>query len=1212
MTTADRRGTAGLVNDALRVFMRNSGDYIFVKDMELVYHGGSEVFARMAGLSSAAELVGKTDLEIFPADIAEKYRGDDRRVLGSGRSIDGIVERLPDEDGKPRWTRTWKYPIRDGEGTLIGLYGVSRDITGEVRLQEQVKNAEEALRLLDNLPCDAGIFYEKDGGLLLASANGEFFLVHHNTRESWKRHLGADVMGVILAADRSAVLEEFARVRDGAEKTGRAAYRVTGADGALHWVDVRFRAAYEQDGVRYYYAAYNGLDTQKGIEEKLADSRNALAEAMQNTDLQFFTYYPERRRCENLILNGRFSRLPTVWNDYPEDFIAYTKVSQEDAEAYRAMVRAIDRGEERAECTVRFLYRGAYIWEKVTLTAVRGSDGRIVRAQGYSLNVTGRKAAEERLRKERLRLKATENGVVETFSFNLTKNSEPAIQTTDGRMLKGSVSEAILQEALEVCPPLEAANPATREILLRAAARIPNAADRSLFISTCSGEAVRTAVREGHFSGKIRYRRLVNERLLWVSTSAEVVPDPENGDLIAFYYTSDINDEVIHEKISDRIFGKNYESVSSLDLYSGIFSVITGTDESLRSLSGLRYPDTLREAARRFVSEEDAERYARELSLDAITAALEKNHFYTVYNSRSQALEQLPGKPLRRMKNDIFYLDERRDMLVFLLSDVTEIYEQERESRDKLETALAAAKQASLAKSTFLSRMSHEIRTPLNGIIGMDAIAAQSVDNPEKIADCVSKIGISARYLLSLINDILDMSRIESGKLLLRNEKFLFRDFIGGINTVIYDQTKTKGLDYECVVSGEIAEAYVGDAMKLQQVLVNILGNAVKFTRAGKITLDIRPLSGRENRPVVRFTVNDTGIGIREDHLEAIFDPFEQEDTTTTTTFGGTGLGLAITKNLVNLMGGSIRVRSIVGVGSEFAVDVPLTVDESVLTQPKLDLHFEKMTTLIVDDDLMICEQTEKILRDIGMRGEWVTSGAEAVRRVRDNHENAVHYDYILIDWKMPDMDGIETTREIRRIVGPDVTIIIISAYDWESIEVEAKAAGANLLISKPVLKNSLVSAFQRTRGQEEPKPAESREFDFSGRRILVAEDNQINSEIAKTLLEEKRFTVETVPNGLKAMERFLKQPAGHYDAILMDIRMPLMDGLQATMNIRNCEKMDARSIPIVAMTANAFDEDVEKSRAAGMNAHLSKPIEPEYMYAILDRLICHPEERGG
>jgi PAS domain S-box-containing protein len=1206
MSESDGRTGQILVNDTLREFMKNSEDYIFVKDTMLIYHGSSEVFARMAGLASAAEICGKTDLELFPPDIADKYRGDDRKVLESGAPISGIVERLPDEHGRERWTKTSKYPIHDGNGMIIGLYGVSRDISGEVALREQVESAEDYIDLINHIPGGVSIFHLRDGHAYLDYANDGCLEVHHMARKDISALVGSQTMSVVYEPDRAAVLAEFDRIKDRPGAAGSVNYRTPGDDGRLHWVGFRFRTAYEKDGLPYYYGTYTGMDAQKAMEDSLAESRNALKEAMMNTDLQFFTYYPQRGRCENMMLNSRFSMLPTVWEHYPEDFLEYTKVSPSDAESYRGMIRAIDRGDDHAECTVRFAYNGGYIWERISITAVRDSEGKVVRGQGYSVNITERKTAEERIRRERLRLKTMENGVFESFSFDLTKASDPEIRTSD-REMKGPVSEQILKEALELCPPLKATNPATRDILLLAAMRIPDAADRKIFITTCSGEAVLTAAREGHFFKTIRYRRQVNGEIRWVSTSAEVLPDPESGDLFAFYYTSDINDEIIREKVSSNIVQRNYACVSILNLSSGIYSVLSGTDEHLRPLSGMRYTDALEKAEKDFVAECDAEQYRQELSLASITAALEESRLYTVYNRRSQTAEQLPGKPLRRMKNDIFYLDEHRDVLVFLLTDVTEIYEQEREAREKLETALIAAKQASSAKSNFLSRMSHEIRTPLNGIIGMDTIAAQSVDNPEKVADCVAKIGLSARYLLSLINDILDMSRIESGKMLLKNEKFLFSDLISGINTMIYNQTKSKGLDYECIVSSEISEAYVGDVMKLQQVLLNILGNAVKFTKTGKITLDIRPVSGKGNHSVVRFVVNDTGIGIREDHLEKIFSPFEQEDTTTTTVFGGTGLGLAITKNLVNLMGGSIGVRSIVGIGSEFTVDVPLTIDESVFVQPASDLHFDKMSALVVDDDLIVCEQTERILRDIGMTGEWVTSGAEAVSRVRANHEKSVYYNYILIDWKMPDMDGLETTRAIRRIVGPDVTIIIISAYDWESIELEAKAAGANLLISKPLLKNSLISAFQRTRGQEEPKALENRTFDFTGRRVLVAEDNQINSEIAKTLLEEKNFTVETTVNGLKAMELFLKNPAGYYDAILMDIRMPLMDGLQAAVNIRHCDKPDAKTVPIIAMTANAFDEDVERSRAAGMNAHLSKPIDPEYMYVVLDHVINHP-----
>ena len=540
---------------------------------------------------------------------------------------------------------------------------------------------------------------------------------------------------------------------------------------------------------------------------------------------------------------------------------------------------------------------------------------------------------------------------------------------------------------------------------------------------------------------------------------------------------------------------------------------------------------------------------------------------------------------------------------MFTISDVTDSFQHEQENEEKLRLALAAAQQASTAKSSFLSRMSHEIRTPMNAIIGMDALAAQSLGNDEQVSDCISKIGISARYLLSLINDILDMSRIESGKMLLKNERFLFADFIASINTLIYNQAVHKGLDYECLVSPKLEDSYVGDAMKLQQVLINVLGNAVKFTQQGKVSLDVHPIAKNGKVTRVRFVVSDTGCGIKSDFLNKLFEPFEQGDESGTTPFGGTGLGLAISKSLVDIMGGTIVVRSIVDVGSEFTITVPLQADPQVVAPLSVQKYnFTNLQALVVDDDLIICEQAVSVMKEIGLCCEWVTSGREAISKVKQKFAQDKYYQYILIDWKMPEMDGIETTRQIRKIVGPDVTIIIISAYDWEAIAADAKAAGANMLITKPLFKANLLSALQKARGLREEKNLPEQQYDFVGKRILLAEDNAINAEIAKRLLEHEHLTVELAANGLKAMEMFVNNPAGYYDAILMDVRMPLMDGLQATTNIRHWNREDAKTIPIIAMTANAFDEDVEKSLAAGMNAHLSKPVEPQLLYQTLGK----------
>ena len=503
-----------LLNETFMEMMRSGTDYIFIKDTALVYQGGSEAFAQMANLSSSSELDGKTDFDLFPAEIAEKYRADDQRVLDTGKPIANLLERLPDLNGKPRWTKTWKHPIHDADGAIIGLYGVSRDVSDEVVLEERIKTTEDYIRLLEQIPCGVAILHADGGRFLLDQANSGFMDVHHHARTSAEGLVGTDVLPLVHNDDRHKIMEAFSRIRGRAASVGSAEYRVLGSDGKLHWVGVRFRFAYEKGNIPYYYAAYSGLDSRKRTEEKLEESRSKLEESMLNTDIQFFTYYPGRSRCENFTLNSRFSQLPTVWEHYPDDFLAYAKSPAEDAAAYREMVRAIDRGEDQAECTVRFVYTGSLIWEKVQLKAVRGSCGRTTHAQGHSIDVTKKYQAEERLREERVRLKTLDGCVFESFSFDLTRPSRMEIQTRDDAMLQTAVSTEILEEAIQVCPALAATNPDSREILLKAAARIPDAGDRKLFIATCSSSALKWPSRTA-----ISARRSVTEDM-WVTISA--------------------------------------------------------------------------------------------------------------------------------------------------------------------------------------------------------------------------------------------------------------------------------------------------------------------------------------------------------------------------------------------------------------------------------------------------------------------------------------------------------------------------------------------------------------------------------------------------------------------------------------------------------------------------------------------------------------------
>lgn len=727
----------------------------------------------------------------------------------------------------------------------------------------------------------------------------------------------------------------------------------------------------------------------------------------------------------------------------------------------------------------------------------------------------------------------------------------------------------------------------------------------------------REKVIRDYEAGKTEYhfdflcKRKKGNSIFWANSSLRSFLNPETGDIILFFYTFDVTEQKLQEQLLKRIAELDYELIAEVDINRNHHRLISIAPELAGTIPEVgEFSEIARNHAAHFMDEAGAAEYLKKLDIDYIKDQLEKRDVYVF-----MAAMKSPKGDKRVKRMEVFYINRELGRVCITRTDVTEIVRQEQRQKEDLAAALTAAKQANAAKTDFLSRMSHEIRTPMNAIIGMTAIAMQTGCDNAQVADCLSKIGISSRFLLSLINDILDMSRVESGKMLLKNEKIPTEEFINGINAICFSQADIKGVEYECIADPVLDDYYVGDAMKLQQVLVNIVGNAIKFTpEGGKVTFSVTQRKRYKNCAELRFVVNDTGVGMDEEFLPHIFEPFSQESTGTTALFGGTGLGLAISKSIVDLMDGRITVRSIKGIGTEFIVDVKLEITkEELLRRRKKEqmYNFSHLKTLVVDDDVTACVSVVATLKEIGITGEWVDSGRKAVERVKELWANHKYYDMILIDWKMPDMDGIETARRIRSIVGSEVTIIIMTAYDWISIEHEAKLAGVNLLMSKPMFRSSLISAFTKALGEkeEEQKKEEITVYDFTGRRLLLVEDNALNTEVAKMLLENKGFTVETAENGLRAMELFAKTEKGYYDGILMDIRMPVMDGLTATRNIRNLSNADAREIPIIAMTANAFDEDVEKSKAAGMNAHLEKPIDPSRLYQTLYHFIVGKEE---
>ena len=544
---------------------------------------------------------------------------------------------------------------------------------------------------------------------------------------------------------------------------------------------------------------------------------------------------------------------------------------------------------------------------------------------------------------------------------------------------------------------------------------------------------------------------------------------------------------------------------------------------------------------------------------------------------------------------------------VGIFMDITQRKEMEKtlaDQQEALKAALTQAEEANAAKTSFLSSMSHEIRTPMNAIIGLDSIALKEPDLSPRTREHLEKIGGSAKHLLGLINDILDMSRIESGRMSVKNEEFSFREMLEQINTMINGQCQDKGLTYHCHINGKVDDYYIGDDMKLKQVIINILGNAVKFTPApGTVSLIVEPVARFEDKATMRFIMKDTGIGMDKAYLPKIFDAFSQEDESKANKYGSTGLGMAITKNIVEMMNGQITVESEKGAGSTFTVTVTLRTSDKK-SGDTVALHPQDMRVLVIDDDPVACEHVKLVLEEVGIVSDSCFSGREALEMLRLAYARREAYNLILVDLKMPEQDGMEVTRRIRELYNGESTIIILTAYSWDDIMEEALAAGVDSFMSKPLFASGVLDEFRQAIQRKNAFREEVHKADLTGKRILLAEDMLINAEIMKELLGMREMEVDHAENGQLAVEMFSQSPEHHYDAILMDVRMPVMTGLEATAVIRALTRPDAKEVPIIAMTANAFDEDVQRSLQAGMNAHLSKPVDPEHLYSTLELLI--------
>lgn len=617
----------------------------------------------------------------------------------------------------------------------------------------------------------------------------------------------------------------------------------------------------------------------------------------------------------------------------------------------------------------------------------------------------------------------------------------------------------------------------------------------------------------------------------------------------------------------------------------------SANDTPVPPVASSNYEQEVAEFHRKYVPENERESLTQKLSIANVLSILQQKREYSLY---CKVIENGIDRDKRLRFS---YFDKKKNILLLTRTDITEIKEEKRQ-RQLLLDALQSATTANRAKSDFLSRMSHDVRTPINAIIGMTAIAGLHMNDQMRIADCLKKITISSKLLLNLINEVLDMSKLESGRIMLTDEVFNLDELLESLFIMVQSSFEAKKQQLHIRVIRVKHECLVGDVQRIQQALLNMLTNAIKYTPDEgqiEVTVEEKP-SAYSGYSQFEIAVSDNGIGMKPEFISKVFEPFERSDDTAVRNIQGTGLGMAISRNIAQMMNGDILVKSEYGKGSKFTMIFHLKqanldeYDSSILVD---------LPVLVVDDDDISCEIACENLEELGMKPEWVLSGQEAVQKVTDGN----NYFAIIIDLMMPDMNGIETTQKIREQVGPNIPIIIISAYDYSGYESEALKAGANGFISKPVMKSKLfllMKRFATDRKEEEQTVGPAVITSFTDKRILVVEDNDLNREIAYELLQETGAEIETACDGKEAVDKVSASPEGYYNLIIMDIQMPVMNGLEATKNIRRLDRQDIKKLPIVAMSANAFAEDVQLSLKAGMNEHIAKPIEIISLYKII------------
>ena len=662
---------------------------------------------------------------------------------------------------------------------------------------------------------------------------------------------------------------------------------------------------------------------------------------------------------------------------------------------------------------------------------------------------------------------------------------------------------------------------------------------------------------------------------------------------------------------SIKALSRIFVSIVKIDLRKGDCIVIKNGEDKGMDLNGItRLEELCRFFSQRLFTQEDAERLEAFLLSSSLSERLSQQ-----FHLRDDFRFKESGWVRVSLILDETGSDGLASSCLLSVFDVDrekqeEIKKQKAVERNNLllKEALAVANHANQAKTTFLNSMSHDIRTPMNAIIGFTSLAATHIDNKKAVADYLQKITVSSNHLLSLINDVLDMSRIESGRTKLEEKEVRLPDVLHDLRSIVHSSVQGKQLDFFIDTQDVLHENVMVDKLRLNQVLLNIQGNAIKFTPA-RGTVSLRVIENpcpRQGYAEYEFRIKDTGIGMSLEYQQHIFEPFSREESSVVNGVQGSGLGMAITKNIVDMMNGAIAVHSEEGKGTEFTVILDLELAGEAVSQEVIP-ELNNMHALVADDDFNTCSSVSKMLTTIGMRPEWTTSGKEAILRTRYAKESGDEFRAFIIDWLMPDMNGIEVVRRIRSEIGEDTPIIILTAYDWSGIEEEAREAGVTGFCSKPLFRSELREVLSRPFVKREVKEVEKEVMDmsvFQGKRILLAEDNELNRELAEAIFTEAGFLLEMAENGKLALEMLQAHEAGYYDLIISDIQMPVMDGYELSRQVRRLEDGKKAGIPFLALTANAFEEDRQQVMEAQMNGHLAKPIDMEEVLKTIKEVL--------